>query len=68
MKRYFLFSWSDYEAIGGWNDFHLDYEDAYEAIQTGERLVEKTPPHVADKYHVVDSVTGKIVKQNYEAI
>lgn len=53
LKRYWLFSWEDYEAGGGMHDFHLDYD----TIENGE---EDAPPF-DENGHIFDSELKKIV-------
>ncbi len=59
MKRYLLFSYDHNYALGGWKDFIAAYD-------TIEEAVEKSL--IGNRYHVVDSTTGKIVIQDGEKV
>ena len=65
MKRYLLFSGTDYEygGPGGWEDF----DNSYDSIGDAVSAVHSTPtgrlPRHTHWWHVVDTVTGEIVKR-----
>lgn len=56
MKRYLLFSGSDYYPSGGWKDFNDSFDSAEEARAKGNSF---EPEYYW--YHVVDSQTGQII-------
>jgi hypothetical protein len=54
MKRYLLFSGSNYYASGGWNDFREDY-DTLEEAKEGLRI------HQEQWWQIVDITTKTMV-------
>lgn len=53
MKKYLLFSWNDYEGMGGWNDFVGDFDSIEDAISHA--------PRTHDNFQVVNSDSGDII-------
>jgi len=52
MKRYALFAYSTYEALGGWDDFQGTYETVAEAERAGWESHREL-------FHVIDLETGE---------
>lgn len=51
MKRYLVFTYSTYDASGGWNDFRSDFD-------TLDGAVEFVESSTRDYYDIVDITTG----------
>ena len=52
-KRYAVFSWYNYEGLGGWNDYCEEYDSIADAKASGTGKM--------DSFHVVDMDTREIV-------
>jgi hypothetical protein len=63
MKRFVLFTWSDHEAAGGWNDFSNSFELAEDAIAAGKAYAkdDHLPPIERGWacWQVIDITTGQ---------
>lgn len=56
MRKYLLFSGHHGDANGGWKDFVLSFDSIKECEVIGNRL--------GGWWHIVDGVTGLIVKES----
>lgn len=53
MKRYLVFEWHDYEALGGLNDLINSYDSKTYAVKIAKKLDSWTHPHI----EVIDTNT-----------
>ena len=67
MKRYAVFEWADYEAMGGMNDYVASFDTLEEAIRYAEKV--PAPPYYlsyhSDNIEIVNmhSEDFKVVKR-----
>lgn len=54
--RYLVFTFDKYYPVGGWNDFHGQYEDVSEAMQAERNTL-------FTHGHIVDTTTMKVVSE-----
>jgi len=57
VKRYLLFSGTDYYPSGGWNDF----DDSFDSAEAAKVQLDATTKDNYKWGHVIDSQTGKCI-------
>lgn len=65
MKAFLLFGGNDYDALGGWRDFHGDFDDIPPAETHAETHSDEMC-NMEGEYsawaHIIDRSTGKVVR------
>jgi hypothetical protein len=62
MKRFLLFAGSNYYPSGGWFDFRGSFDSIAEGVTFTEEI---TFSKRFDWYHIIDSVTGEFVREEF---